>query len=198
MNYLGHIYFSFDDLDMMYANLNGEYIKGSNYSNLPPKIRKGIQLHRFIDTVIDTYPPVLALKQDLYADLPKVSGLAIDLFFDHLLAKHWKRYHTSPFFEYLDTFYQYKPVWESDFHPDFVTHVARMREVKWMNYYPRTEGLEKSCLGVSSKLSFPNKLADAPEVFYKKEQQIQTCFEQYMSDSELRIYNFYLQLIETI
>ena len=92
MKYLGQLFFSGDDKDLMICNLYGDHVKGKKYSSYPSKIIEGILLHREIDHYIDNHPEVLALKKLLYSDLHKVSSIAVDLYFDHLLAKNWKKY----------------------------------------------------------------------------------------------------------
>ena len=84
MNFLGHLYFSNNDLELMYANLFGDFVKGKAMYNFPEKIQSGIQLHRSIDSYIDRHEDVRKLLKTLYPELPKVSNVAIDLFFDHL------------------------------------------------------------------------------------------------------------------
>jgi len=69
----------------MNANLYGDFVKGRDYSKYPLIIQGGITLHREIDDFIDHHPLVLELLHELYAPLPKVAGIAIDLYFDHLL-----------------------------------------------------------------------------------------------------------------
>ena len=81
MNYLGHLFFSNNDLELMYANIYGDFIKGSKLSHHPKIIQKGVKLHRSIDSYIDNHPKVLNLKKTLTKDLPKISGIAIDLYF---------------------------------------------------------------------------------------------------------------------
>ena len=97
MNFLGHLYFSHNDYDLMIANLFGDSVKGKKYLNYSVKIQEGILLHRKIDSYIDNHPSVKELRLNLYKDLPKVAGVAIDLYFDHLLAIHWDQYHEKPF-----------------------------------------------------------------------------------------------------
>ncbi len=85
MNFLGHLYFSDNKQELMLNNLFGDFVKGKDISRYPIEIQQGITLHRKIDNFIDRHPLVLELSHKLFADLPKVSAIAIDLFFDHLL-----------------------------------------------------------------------------------------------------------------
>lgn len=183
MNFLGHLYFSNNDHELMYANLFGDHVKGRDMQSYSKIVRSGIQLHRSIDDYIDHHPVVVELMHQLYSELPKVTGIAIDLFFDHLLAKHWNKFHSVPYQDFLEKFYQYKPKYWSEYTPDFQNFVHTLRENRWLDYYPEMYGLQKSCEGVSSRLSFENQLKNAPTSFIKHEQEIQTCFEFYMTEA---------------
>lgn len=183
MNFLGHLYFSNNDLELMYANLFGDFVKGKAMYNFPEIIQKGIQLHRSIDGYIDTHEDVRKLLKTLYPELPKVSNVAIDLFFDHLLASHWKNFHSIDLTEFLENFYTFQPLYWADYTSDFQSFIEIMRARKWLNYYPMREGLEKSCAGVGSRISFPNLLHQAPLTFDRHYNEIYSCFESYMSDA---------------
>lgn len=183
MNFLGHLYFSDNNHELMYANLFGDHTKGNDFEEFPPLIRSGIILHRSIDFYIDHHPEVVDLMHLLYPELPKVSGIAIDLFFDHLLAKNWKHFHPEDFETYLDKFYTYQPKYWEHYPFEFKFFIEKMREYRWMNYYPLFEGLSKSCEGVSKRISFPNRLKNAPEVFLKFEKEIEHCFVIYMREA---------------
>ena len=55
MNYLGHLYFSGKDSEIIFGNFIGDYVKG-NVENLDfsDKIKEGIKLHRKIDKLTDS------------------------------------------------------------------------------------------------------------------------------------------------
>jgi acyl carrier protein phosphodiesterase len=184
MNFLGHLYFSNDDKDLMLANLFGDFVKGSKFNHFSVKIQEGIILHRKIDSFIDQHNDVLELKLLLYQDLPKVAGVAVDLFFDHLLAKSWDFHHIQEYETFLNDFYVHDSEIENDLTQDFKQFITLFRERKWLNHYPTSFGLEKSCEGVSRRISFTNKLAEAPEIFYKRENEIEAVFQKYMLDAK--------------
>lgn len=167
----------------MYANLFGDFVKGSDLSNYSPIVLKGIKLHRNIDKYIDNHPAVIDLMHQLYPHLPKVSGIAVDLFFDHLLAKKWSNFHTKPLDLFLEEFYQFDIGSNNDYTPEFREFVYHLKTKKWISYYSRSEGLERMCNGVSKRISFPNSLKDAPPVFYKFEKQIDSAFSKFMTDA---------------
>lgn len=183
MNFLGHLFFSNDDHELMYANLFGDHVKGRDLNAYTPIVKSGIQLHRSIDNFIDHHPEVVKLMHLLYPELPKVTGIAIDLFFDHLLAKNWNKFHSVPFAKFLEDFYHFEPKNWHEYTFDFQQFIQKMRGNKWLNYYPEMYGLQKSCEGVSARISFENELKNAPKSFIKYEEEINACFTIYMREA---------------
>ena len=183
MNFLGHLFFSNNDLDLMIANLYGDSVKGTKYKHYSKVIQHGIELHRKIDSYIDQHPDVKKLRIHLYTELPKIAGVAIDLIFDHLLAKKWEEFHHKKLDVFLDEFYNHKSPLELEMTSEFTLLLKRMRKSKWMNYYPTLYGLEKSSLGVSRRISFKNKLHNTPKTFIKNQKVIEETFYLYMNDA---------------
>ncbi|MEN9699629.1 MAG: hypothetical protein RLZZ301_827 [Bacteroidota bacterium] len=184
MNFLGHLYFSGTDLELMHCNLYGDYVRGSNLTHLAPKIQEGIRLHRNIDHYMDTHPAVLEAKRQLSSQLPKVSGIAIDLIFDHLLARDWQTHHPLDYHLYLRQFYTHQATHHLDFSPAFQSFLSVLKSRQWMNFYPSLYGLQKSCEGVATRLSFESKLSATPTVFIQEEALLVEAFQTYMQDAK--------------
>jgi acyl carrier protein phosphodiesterase len=183
MNFLGHLYFSNNDHQLMYANLYGDFVRGKDFSHFPEKMQQGIALHRMIDDYIDTHPIVRDLMRKLYAPLPKVAGIAVDLYFDHILAKEWSQFHDLPFEEFINGFYNAKLENEEFYSDQFKYMIARMKERNWLYQYQFPYGLMKASQGVSSRISFPNVLNKAHEVFVDFEQDVEKAFVAFMKDA---------------
>jgi len=167
----------------MIANLYGDSVKGTKYQHYSKRIQQGIELHRKIDSYIDHHPDVKKLRLHLYTDLPKIAGVSVDLIFDHLLAKKWDEFHPKNLDVFLEEFYNHRSPLESEMSSGFISLLERIREKKWMNYYPTLYGLEKSALGVSRRISFKNKLQDTPSVYLKHQKAIEETFYSYMEDA---------------
>lgn len=186
MNYLGHLYFSSNDTTLMLNNLFGDFVKGKDLSHFPGEIRRGIYLHRSIDDYIDRFPEVSNLQQVLRPDLPKISAIAVDLFFDHLLAKNWRQYHPVPLDDFLRGFYADIDLNKSYYTDNFRQMISRMMEVNWLSHYHTIEGLDKMCRGVSARLSFENSLKNGKAVFLKHEEAVTQTFESFMEAAILK------------
>jgi acyl carrier protein phosphodiesterase len=183
MNYLGHLFFSNNDLELMYANIYGDFIKGSKLSHHPKIIQKGVKLHRSIDSYIDNHPKVLNLKKTLTKDLPKISGIAIDLYFDHILAKHWETYSSETLKKFTETFHAHDFDVEKFDNQHFLFLLDKMKSDKWLTNYQFNHGLEFACRGLSKRISFSNQLYTAPEIFTTFRTEIEQTFNDFMTDA---------------
>ena len=192
MNFLGHLYFSGDDHETMLLNLYGDFVKGKLKKIENNKLRKAVELHRKIDSYIDTHETVLKLKLELYKDLPKVAGVAIDIYFDHLLSKNWEQFHTIPLRNYLQAFFEnafqrMEELEQNDeikFKPFFKLLLKRIDDENWILNYKNEEGLNFACQGLSKRISFENNLDEGVFFFKKNQQKIESVFQSYMVSAQ--------------
>jgi acyl carrier protein phosphodiesterase len=182
MNYLGHIYFSSSN-EMAIANLFGDEVKGSTFQHFPPLIQDGISLHRKLDDFMDNHQVVKFVCGIIREELPKVAPIAMDIYFDHLLAKNWGEFHVKPYQQFLADFYKQIRLTKHLFPADFRVFLENMIHFNWMSHYGEPYGLYKMCQGVSSKLSFQNALINGHIVFEKYENIIKSAFYEYMHDA---------------
>lgn len=186
MNYLGHLFFSNNDTSLMLNNLYGDFVKGKDLSEYPAEVQKGLLLHREIDFYVDHHPAVLELTHKLFDVLPKVSGIAVDLYFDHLLAKNWNKFHPENLTNYLEHFYESINVSEKYYSAEFRFMIEKLVSKNWISYYSQLDGLDKACKGVSRRISFPNTLIHGKDVFLDFEVEIELSFGLYMKDAILK------------
>jgi acyl carrier protein phosphodiesterase len=180
MNYLGHLYLSGNDTQLMQANLYGDFIKGSHLSHLPEIIQRGVQLHRNIDHFIDNHPIIHELLPILRKELPKVAGIAVDLYFDHLLAKNWSTFHPQPLNDYLKVVYRKMDLNNTHYSREYLVFLKHLTEHNWISHYPTLDAIDRMSKSISAQLSFPNKLADGKAVFLMHEKIISDAFFEYM------------------
>jgi len=105
MNFLAHIYLSGEDEGITIGNFIADGIKGKKYLKYPPKIKKGILLHRHIDSYTDSHPIVRQSTKRLHENYGHYSGVIVDILYDHFLAKNWHEYHPQNLADYVEDFY---------------------------------------------------------------------------------------------
>ena len=106
MNYLAHIYLSGKEPQVILGNFMADSIKGNQYKKYPKQIQKGILLHRHIDSTTDAHPSFRNSTKRLHANYGHYSGIIVDIFYDHFLAKNWNDYETISLEEFANKSYQ--------------------------------------------------------------------------------------------
>lgn len=90
MNYLAHAVLSPQDAAILTGNLIADSIKGNLESkDLDASIKKGIALHRFIDTYTDSNRYVDLVNRILHPHFHHYASVLSDIYFDYCLYKNW-------------------------------------------------------------------------------------------------------------
>lgn len=158
MNFLAHIYLSFNDKEIMIGNFIADSIRGNKFGHLPPRVQKGIKLHRYIDTYTDSHPiPKLSSKR-LHANYSHYSRVIVDIFYDHFLAKNWSKYSAVPLDVFVDDFYDLLET-EYDILPDGVKRMMPyMIADNWIFNYSKMEGIAKVLNGMNRRTQNKSKM----------------------------------------
>lgn len=106
MNYLAHIYLSGENEYIKIGNFMADSVRGKQYLDFQIDIQKGILLHRAIDSFTDTHTTYRKSKHRLHEKYGHYSGVIMDIFYDHFLAKNWKKYHSENLERYTEKFYK--------------------------------------------------------------------------------------------
>lgn len=92
MNYLAHAFLAGAVTPDRVGGVAGDFVRG-RLDPLPPEIGPvlgaGLILHRRIDAWADTHPAFQRSRARISTHRRRVSGIMVDLFYDHFLAVHW-------------------------------------------------------------------------------------------------------------
>lgn len=183
MNFLAHLYLSNDRPDIMIGNFIGDFVKGRNLNErFPPGIAKGIEMHRAIDLFTDSHPQVAQSKSRLRPKYRHYSGVIVDVFYDHFLARNWQQYHAQPLSDYAHR--AYKLV--QDHHPILPDDVKGMMPYmirgNWLVGYASVDGIHQALSGMSRRTPYESKMNEARfdlETHYKEfEEEFRNFFEE--------------------
>jgi acyl carrier protein phosphodiesterase len=98
MNYLAHAFLAGPIATDRIGGVIGDFVKGPLDplpAGLGPDLAAGVALHRRIDSYADSHPAFRRSRARVSAQRRRVSGIMIDLFYDHFLALHWERVSAS-------------------------------------------------------------------------------------------------------
>ncbi|HMB62259.1 MAG TPA: acyl carrier protein phosphodiesterase [Eudoraea sp.] len=182
MNFLAHIYLSFEDEEIAIGNFIADSIRGKNYKHLPPRIQKGVLLHRAIDTYTDAHPIHRKSSKRLHKHFSHYSRVIVDIFYDHFLAKNWARYSQVPLELFVEGFYELLKA-NFEIMPDGVKRMMPyMIADNWLYNYSRLEGIERVLNGMNRRTKNKSKMnfaiIDLKEHYDDFEKEFTSFFEE--------------------
>jgi len=100
VNVLAHAFLANGDPDRIVGQLCGDFVRGSDLSAYPTPVQFGIRCHRSVDTFTDQHADNLAARNLFEAPHRRFAGIAVDVIYDHFLARDWEVYSDVPLQEY--------------------------------------------------------------------------------------------------
>ncbi len=182
MNFLAHIYLSFEDDEITIGNFIADSIRGNKFEHLPKRVQKGIKLHRQIDSFTDAHPTWRKSTKRLHKNYGHYSGIIVDIFYDHFLAKNWKKYSDTPLDVFVDDFYDLL----EDNYDILPIGVHRMMPYmisdNWIFNYSKMKGIGKVLHGMNRRTKNKSKMnfaiLDLEEHYDKFEKEFTSFFEE--------------------
>ncbi len=161
MNFLSHLYLSGNSEGLIIGNFIADSVKGNAINDFPEEIRKGIILHRKIDTYTDSHPIVEQSKIRLREKYKKYAGVIVDIYYDHYLAINWSDYSTENFHTYTQNIYALIEQNRQHLPPKSAMFTKYMLEHNILSAYANLEGIEKVLLGMSRRTTFESNMEHA-------------------------------------
>ncbi len=185
MNYLAHAYLSQGNEDLLIGNFIADHLRGNDFSTYPEGVVNGILLHRKIDSYTDAHPLFKDSKRVFYKGFEKYSGILVDMYFDHLLAKFFKKYHEAPLEVFSANVYA---VYQNN------THLMPESSTRFLNYvitngvyqnYSDLKGIETVLTHLSHRIGHQVALNDSIPLFLEAEPKLEQNFIHFMEDIQM-------------
>lgn len=181
MNFLAHIYLSGDNDLVKIGNFMADGIRGKQFENYPPEIKKGILLHRFIDTYTDAHPVFRKSTKRLHPNYHHYAGVIVDIFYDHFLAKNWTRYSEESLADFTIRFYQSLQENFEILSPKTQAMAPHLITHNWLLNYQTIEGISQILTQMDSRTQNISKMRFASTeliTYYTEfEQEFATFFD---------------------
>ena len=161
MNFLAHIYLSGDNKLVTIGNFVADGVRGNKYKLYPAEIQAGIRLHREIDTFTDAHPIFRQSTRKLHKGYGHYSGVIVDIFYDHFLAKNWKLYSDIPLSDYIDDFYKSLNSNIAIIPERFKKLTPIMIKGNWLLSYATIDGIQLVLNGMNRRTKGRSKMNEA-------------------------------------
>lgn len=157
MNYLAHIFLSNKDPKIMMGNFLGDLANNKEYLRMPDDLKRGVQLHRKIDTFTDNHPIVENAVRLMRPHHKKYAPVVVDIFYDYLLFHNWATYSDESIQDFAN--------WSYEIILDYIEHVPERNKLKvnsmvghnWLLGYGLMEQLHQTFLRVKKRARFDSQ-----------------------------------------
>ncbi len=191
MNLLAHAYLSLGNADILTGNMIGDFVKGNKKYNYPDKIRRGIELHRSIDSFTDTHEATKKIKSLFRPVYGLYSGAFVDIVYDHFLANDVKLFiNEGVFFDFTQHIYNQLSTRKSYFPEKFEFMFSRMCEQNWLYHYRFDEGIEQSFTGLMRRARFINQIDEAFTIFKQNKPYLKMGYDSFFPDINNHVHHF--------
>jgi len=179
MNYLAHIFLSGNNEKLMIGNFIADSVKGEAWKTYDAEVKKGILLHRAIDTFTDTHEIVKESKTRLWTRYRHYNAVIVDIFYDHFLAKNWKEYHPLDLNKFVEETYKKLNEHEEILPEQTKLFFKYMVEHNWLYNYQYIEGIKKVMGGMSRRTSFDSGMENSTEELVKYYDEFERDFNSF-------------------
>ena len=158
MNHFAHLVLAQPTVESIVGNLLGDFARGLDLENLPPAMRAGLNNHRAVDRFTDSHPRVRELKHLFSPARRRFAGIALDIYFDHLLICHWQRFEQRDLGVLIQGFYRHMADGQAMMPSDGMRRVTqRMIDFDWFSTYGDRDAIAETLDRVAARIRFPNQ-----------------------------------------
>jgi acyl carrier protein phosphodiesterase len=140
----------------------------------------GVQLHRSIDAYIDGQPAFKRCIECLGPEHRRIAGIALDVFFDHLLAARWHDFHARPLSVFCDNFYRHCAEYQPRLPERAGQLMVRAKTHRLFESYANLSVIELVLERIGRRLSRKTSLDQVMPVLIEQQNFLVVQFEQLM------------------
>jgi len=158
LNYLAHLFLAGTDPEMILGNFIADHVKGSDTMKYSENVRKGISMHRAIDTFTDQHPVVKQSIARLRADFRKYAGVIVDMYYDHYLSAQWDEYSDTDLPEFTRIRYDILNTFQTVLPARSARLLFYMEKQNWLISYSSFDGMQQAFNGMSRRTTFESNM----------------------------------------
>jgi acyl carrier protein phosphodiesterase len=153
LNFLAHLHLADPDPGLMLGGIVADFARNPEVATLPRDVRAGVKLHRLIDGFTDSHPVVQRSIARISPRMGWFSGIVIDIYYDHVLARNWADYSTEPLRQFADRAYRLLDGLFPFATPDGQWFIRRLIDRDYLVGYSTVEGITRALDRVSQRIA---------------------------------------------
>jgi acyl carrier protein phosphodiesterase len=185
LNFLAHALLAGDDPALIVGGVVGDWIKGGLPGALPDDLARGVALHRAIDSYAETHPAFKQSRTRVSPERRRYAGVLVDIFYDHLLARHWANMHHQPLEVFCADVYRLINERLHDLPATSHPALRMMEREDWLASYADIEGIADVLTRMSRRARQPNPMASSEQEFLADVEGYTHDFHLWLEDTRL-------------
>lgn len=184
MNYLGHAFLSAGDPQILCGNMIGDFVKGTHaLQQYPEKIRRGLMLHRHIDSFTDSHPDIARAKAVFRPAYGLYSGAFVDTITDHFLANDPSFFKdTETLSEFARDTYGMLADQSHHFPGAYQPYYESMVQHNWLLNYRSEAGLKQALNGLKRRAGRISEIDTALTLLAANKGLLQDTYHRFIND----------------
>ncbi len=161
MNYLAHLLLAEPSREGLLGSLLGDFVKGPLGDRYPEQLRRGIVLHRAIDSFTDAHPMHRTSRNRIRGPRRRYAGIIVDVCYDHFLCRRWSDYSDEDLVTFVERVYDVLREHRGSL-PDRLERIApHMIADDWLRSYHDLDNVGRALDGIARRLRRGSPLAGA-------------------------------------
>jgi acyl carrier protein phosphodiesterase len=190
MNWLAHLYLSEPETEFRLGNLLADMVRGPEREQMSPAFLRGIACHQAIDAFAESHPIVKRSRQRIGPEQRRFSGVLVDVFYDHFLARNWSHYSAIPLERFTQAAYAAFTPLAPTLPSEARITLERIIEHDWLTSYREISGIEDVLERLSHRLTERLK---RPMALHSAVRELRAHYQDFESDFQ----EFFPQLMDS-
>jgi len=179
MNFLAHLVLSPKETDFISGNIAADFLKGPDRKFASKGVQNGISMHRFVDQFTDTHVLVKTSKDRVKNHFRLLSGVLIDVFYDHFLAKDFELIANISLEEFCEYIYETLEKNISELPPKLQQFVPVMIRENILFSYRRLAGIQTALTRINLRITKKFSVGLAMAILNDLYEFLENDFRQY-------------------
>jgi acyl carrier protein phosphodiesterase len=180
VNHLAHVWLAGTEDGLRLGGMLGDFVRGTPDPALPEAVRKGITLHRAVDSYTDRHPEVVAARALFAPPYRRYAGIALDMWFDHCLARDFTAWSSLPLTVFSAELRALLRRQDALLPPEARRFAQYMEANDLPAGYADPRMIERALAGIGQRLRRDNPLAQMLPVLQALDAPLQQHFEAFL------------------
>ncbi len=188
MNYFAHLVLSQPTVESTVGNLLGDFARGVDQSALSPAVLAGLKNHRAVDRFTDNHSGIVKIKKCFSPGRRRFAGIALDVYFDHLLMNHWQDFDHRNVNDVITEFYSRMDAGQRLMPGNEMRRVtSRIVTYDWFRSYRDLDSVAEALDRIAMRIRFPNAFSNSIEDLRRHEDLILEVFFDFFPELEAHV-----------